>query len=308
MDTAGNLYGPVAYGGPNGAGFIYELSAAGKMTLVHAFPANSSDGEVPGDIFLDSSDNLYGLTGTGGTGAGCSPYCGTVFKLAKGGKETIVNLSSAAWGPSALIRDSAGNLYGTTVLGGGTGCGGFGCGTIFKINPAGQLTVLYNFQGGANDGSIPLGSLALDSAGNLYGTTWEGGSTSACPPSGCGTVFKFDTSGQETILHKFSGPDGAAPQGGIVIDSSGNLYGTTTSGGTSPKCMPAGCGTVFKVDTSGTETVLYSFSNGRDGSSPVAGLVLDSSGNLYGLAFYGGYTEGNLCFPSGCGTVFKVTP
>jgi uncharacterized repeat protein (TIGR03803 family) len=308
MDSSGNLYGPVAYGGPKGAGFIYELSAAGKMTLLHAFPANSADGEVPGDIFLDSSDNLYGLTATGGTGAGCSPYCGTVFKLAESGKETVVNLSSAAWAPSGLIRDSAGNLYGTTVLGGGTGCDGVGCGTIFKINAAGQLTVLYKFQGGANDGSVPEGDLAFDSAGNLYGTTWEGGDTSACPPSGCGTVYKFDTSGHETILHKFSGADGALPEGGVAIDSSGNLYGTTNSGGTAANCQPAGCGTVFEVDTSGTETVLYSFTNGADGSSPIAGLVLDSSGNLYGLTFYGGYTQGNLCFPSGCGTVFKVTP
>ena len=312
MDQSGNFYGAVAYGGPDTGGFVYKLGKlgkTGKLTVLHNFPATSGDGQIPGGIFLDSADNIYGLTASGGlVDDGCPFYgCGIVFGLTPTGNETILDLSGPTWAPSGLVRDAAGNLYGTSILGGGTGCGGFGCGTVFKIDTTGNLTVLYAFQG-APDGNSPEGQLALDSAGNLYGATWTGGNSSACSPSGCGTVYKLDPSGKETILHRFSRADGAAPQGGVILDSAGNLYGTTNSGGTSPHCQPAGCGTVFKVDKKGNETVLYNFTGGTDGGEPVAGLAFDTAGNLYGTSFYGGYTQGDLCFPSGCGTVFKVTP
>jgi uncharacterized repeat protein (TIGR03803 family) len=308
LDKSGTFFGSVGYGGPKQDGFLFSLSKAGKLTGLHAFPSKPGDGEVPGRIFLDSAGNMYGLTATGGSGTGCGYGCGTVFRFSRNDKEAIVNLSAAAWAPSGLLLDAATQtLYGTTVLGGGIGCGGDGCGTVFKIDKTGKLTVLYKFQG-VPDGSIPEGKLALDSAGNLYGMTWQGGNSGPCPPSGCGTVYKLDSGGEETILHKFSVFDGALPSGGVIIDSSGNLYGTTDSGGTAPNCQPSGCGTVFKVDTSGNETVLYSFTDESDGSTPIAGLVFDTAGNLYGTTFYGGYTGGDLCFPGGCGTVFKVTP
>ena len=306
-DQSGNFYGTVAYGGPKGAGFVFKLSKSGALSILHSFPATSKDGQIPGNIFLDSEGNIYGLTSTGGSGSGCPSYgCGIVFKLDKEGKETIFNLSVAAWAPSGLTRDAAGNLYGTTILG-GVGCGGLGCGTLFKIDKTGKLTVLYKFQG-APDGAIPEGSLALDKAGNVYGTTWEGGDSSACVPSGCGTIYKFSTKRKETILHKFSVADGFLPESGLILDSSGNLFGTTFAGGTASNCQPGGCGTVFKFDKTGHETVLYSFTNGADGANPIASLVLDSTGNLYGSTTYGGYTKGTLCFPVGCGTVFKLTP
>ena len=162
---------------------------------------------------------------------------------------------------------------------------------MFKVDPSGRETVLHSFAPDVGDGAIPWGSLVMDTAGNLYGTTEFGGS------SGNGTVFKVDPSGSETVLYSFtnSGGDGALPIGGVVIDMAGNLYGTTEVGGSS------GNGTVFKVDSSGSETVLYSFANsGGDGANPVAGLVMDTAGNLYGTTEFGGSSDS--------GTVFKVDP
>jgi uncharacterized repeat protein (TIGR03803 family) len=144
--------------------------------------------------------------------------------------------------------------------------------------------------------------VAVDAAGNVYGATVVGGNAAACPPSGCGTVYKVDPTGKETQLLKFSELDGALPEGGVILDSKGNLYGTTYAGGTH------NYGTVYKIDTTGQQTVLYNFTGATDGHSPLAGLTLDSAGNLYGTAFWGGFTGGDgLCFPGGCGTVFKIT-
>ena len=149
------------------------------------------------------------------------------------------------------------------------------------------LTVLYRFSDGT-DGAAPFAGLIRDKAGNLYGTTVMGGSF------GYGTVFKVDTSGNETVLHSFRNSDGGEPFAGLVRDKAGNLYGTTTGGGFS------GYGTLFKVDTSANETVLHSFTNVPDGAGPFAGLVMDKKGNLYGTTVVGGF--------SGYGTVFKLIP
>ena len=203
-----------------------------------------------------------------------------------------------------LIRDSAGNLYGTTRNGGSaTLCGGFGCGTAFKIDSSGNETVLYRFTGGA-DGSVPVGGLIRDGAGNLYGTTISGGT------SGNGVVYKLDKQGNETVLYSFAGlNDGSGPFGSLVRDTAGNLYGTTVSGGI-PNCVQGvgqQCGTVFKVDTQGHETLLYSFAGTTDGSMPFSGLALDGAGNLYGTAWNGGHEDSNsACDVFGCGTVFKI--
>jgi uncharacterized repeat protein (TIGR03803 family) len=194
-----------------------------------------------------------------------------------------------------VIRDSVGNLYGTTG-GGGT----FGFGTVFKLDTSGKETVLYSFTGGA-DGEFPEAGLVRDVAGNLYSTTIFGGTSGNCN-GGCGTVFKLDTTGKETVLYSFRNGDGAYPNS-VIRDSAGNLYGTTYGGGPPSFCFGSGCGVVFKVDTTGKETVLYTFTGGADGANPYAGLVRDAKGNLYGTTSYGG--DMAAC-KGGCGVVFKL--
>jgi uncharacterized repeat protein (TIGR03803 family) len=153
------------------------------------------------------------------------------------------------------------------------------------------LTVLHSFTGG-NDGAYPFAGLIADKTGDLYGTASAGGFNHA--PYGYGTVFKLDTTGEVTVLHSFTfRPDGAFPVAGLIRDKEGNLYGTTESGG-APGCF----GTVFKVDATGKETVLHSFPGTPDGLLPLAGLIMDKEGNLYGTTYDGG--------DSGVGTVFKL--
>ena len=204
-----------------------------------------------------------------------------------------IGLADGAWPEAAVVRDSAGNLYGTTFFGGtGAGCdiNVGGCGTVFKIDSTGQETVLHIF-GGAHDGWNPTASLTLDGAGNLYGTTQFGGWY------GFGTVFKIDPAGHETILHHFRRVfDGANPNAGLLQDASGNLYGTTRYGGVG--CSGQGCGTVFKISARGQETILHRFRDGADGASPLGGVAVDSSGNVYGTTWIGGIFN--------YGTVFKI--
>jgi uncharacterized repeat protein (TIGR03803 family) len=192
--------------------------------------------------------------------------------------------------------DSSGNLYGTTFGGGASGYG-----TVFELSPAASGTwtekFLYSFKGGSYDGLFPFAGLIMDSSGNLYGTTQGGGA------SGWGTVFELSPRGtwNETILYSFSGGnDGATPAAGLIMDSNGNLYGTTVEGGASRN------GTVFELSPPTTadgpwnETVLHAFKGGNDGAAPYAGLIMDSSGNLYGTTGGGG--------ASGWGTVFELSP
>jgi uncharacterized repeat protein (TIGR03803 family) len=182
---------------------------------------------------------------------------------------------------AGVFRDSAGNLYGTTYSG-----GAFGFGTVFKIDTSTNETVLYSFAG-ATDGANPVAGVVRDNAGNLYGTTPSGGS----PICQCGTVFKVSNSGKETVLYRFRGGiDGAAPYAGVVRDSAGNLYGTTSSGGTSNN------GTVFKVNASAKESVLYNFSGGVDGGGPTFGVIRDTVGDLYGVAPAGGAINAGVVF------------
>ena len=205
---------------------------------------------------------------------------------------------------AGLIMDVSGNLYGTTY-----GGGAYGYGTVFKLNTSGNLTVLHSFTNSGGDGAGPAADLVMDASGNLYGTTANGGNLNYCAKSGCGVVFKLNSSGSETILHTFtgSGGDGANPEGGLVMDASGNLYGTTQFGGSSgTNCYDGTCGVVFKLNSSGNETILYAFTgSGGDGTLPDAGLVMDSSGNLYGTTSIGG---NDYCsnYSLGCGVVFKL--
>jgi uncharacterized repeat protein (TIGR03803 family) len=194
-------------------------------------------------------------------------------------------------GPLAgLVADANGNLYGTTEGGGDTDCdSGWGCGTVFKVDANGNERILYRFTG-APDGEEPMAGLTIDSDGNLYGTTYTGGS------SGEGAVFKVDTTGHETILYSFGAyPDGANPSGGLVLDRNGNIYGTTQEGGTGTSCF-GGCGTVFKLDSDGKETVLLNVA--PPAQYPTAALTLDNIGTLYGTTF-----GGNSCC---LGTVFRM--
>ena len=265
-----------------------------NFTVIHSF--SGTDGTYPeSELVRDASGNLYGTTSHGGD-PGCYSGCGTVFKIDPFGKEAILHYftggTDGANPYAGLVRDTSGNLYGTTSSGGTSNDG-----TVFKIDAVGKESVLHSFNGA--DGALPSAGLVLDASGNLYGTTAEGGS-SACDGVGCGTVFMINSSGNFTIVHYFTGgTDGTRPLAGLVIDSSGNLYGTTEGGGSG--CYGYGCGTVFKIDAEGNESVLHSFSydnNGTDGMLPHAGLVLDSSGNLYGTTFVGG--------SMGSGTVFKI--
>jgi len=210
----------------------------------------------------------------------------------KGGKD-------GARPASDLIVDTAGNLYGTTPWGGGTGCSSqVGCGIVFKISKAGKETVLYRFRGG-NDGGGPVSSLLMDASGNLYGTTHEGGDSTNCGGWGCGTIFKLSKAGTETVLYRFgAGANGAGPDSPLIQDSAGNFYGTTTGGGDA-----YGGGTVWKLDKAGKLTVLKRFT-GTDGDGPSGSLLRDAKGNIYGTTVSGG--DLNCYYPWGCGVVFKL--
>ena len=199
---------------------------------------------------------------------------------------------------SSLIRDAAGNLYGTTLGGGDMSCLNDGCGTVFKLDAAGNETILHKFTG--PDGANPEAAVIRDTAGNMYGTTWFGGAF------GQGTVFRIDAAGTETVLYSFSGTEGnnSVIPSGLVQDAAGNLYGSTYSGGLTSSnggpntCGAYGCGAIFKLDLTGKETVLYSFTGGTDGQGPRGGVNFDAAGNLYGTTYQGGVY--------GCGIVFKV--
>jgi uncharacterized repeat protein (TIGR03803 family) len=211
---------------------------------------------------------------------------------------------------SGLIFDSAGNLYGTTYSGGASGAG-----TVFKLAPitgGWQETVLYSFTGGTDGGKPYYAGVILDSAGNLYGTTYSGGNLTGCAGLGCGTVFKLApvTGGwQESVLYSFSGgADGGNPRAGVIFDAAGNLYGTAFQGGSFTKCL-SGCGIAYKLTptTSGPwlESVLHAFNGTTDGGNPHAGLIFDAAGNLYGTNYWGG--NPTICAASNCGTVFRLT-
>ena len=243
VNLAGALYGETEYGTAVGEGAVFKLAPDGTATAVYTF-AGGSDGAVPIGGMIKLGGTLFGTTSEGGGATACDEGCGTVFGLTPGGHETVLHAfaggSDGAY-PYASLIDVGGTLYGTAYSGGGAGCGGTGCGTVFSIGPGGGETVLHAFAGGA-DGSNPDAAL-LRVGDALYGTTEYGGGT-RCGGTGCGTVFKITGGHAETVVHSFRGADGAYPRAALIRVGD-MLYGTTHGGGTG--CGGQGCGTVFAL-------------------------------------------------------------
>ncbi len=288
INVAGTLYGTTNGGGnyacTDGCGTVFKITTSGTESVIYSF-AGGSDGAHPYAGLTNVAGTLYGTTQFGGASSD-----GTVFKVTTSGTESVIysftRYPKDGSNPQADLTDVAGRLYGTTYQGGTSNDG-----TVFAIKPSGkEETVLHSF-GGSGDGSLPVAGMT-NVGGTLYGTTSEGGT------SGYGTVFKITTSGTETVLHSFvpfSG-DGIFPYAGLT-NASGTLFGTTSGGGTSND------GTVFKITTSGAESVLYSFSGGSsDGAAPFARLT-DVRGTFYGTTYYGGT---NCPYDGGCGTIFAI--
>jgi uncharacterized repeat protein (TIGR03803 family) len=343
MDAQGALYGTTEFGGRNLIGVVFKLTpprpgtTTWTETVLHNFSYNYATGDNDGanptaGLLMDATGALYGTTIAGGRANPSGVGFGTVFKLTPRAGTTawtetvLYRFAGGADGhspASALTADSTGALYGTTLYGGIGPCtDGFGyvvgCGTVFKLTPpsGGRTTwtkrTLYRFTGGS-DGGEPHGALLRDASGTLYGTTYRGG-RGACTAGwtviGCGTVFKLtppapgQTGWKESVLYSFKGStDGAYPQGGVIADGTGNLYGTASGGG---QGVTGGDGVVFKLTppapgrTAWTETVLHSFNILTSGQNPVGELVADPAGHLFGVAFDGG--KGLV------GTVFEVIP
>ncbi len=275
--------------------WVCGAKAATTEKVLYSF-RGTPDASIPtSNLISDDAGNLYGTTERGGISDGYYGN-GTVFKLSPASghwRETILYKfsggSDGKYPSSGLIRDSAGNLYGTTSQGGSSSCG---CGVVFKVDSGGTETVLYSFT--QTDGEYPSGGLIFDAHGDLFGTTTNGGTY------GNGAVFELvpnsDGSWTEKVLYSFidNSGDGATPEAGVAMDNAGNLYGTTEAGGNNP-----GDGTIFELKHSGsswTESILYSFTGGSDGSRPFAGLTIHD-GNLYGTTIAGG---------SGAGVVFEL--
>ena len=372
MDAAGNFYGTTYVGGSSGHGTVYMLDAGGNQTVLHSFTGGGDGAYLTSGLTLDHAGNLYGTTTAGGLGFG------TVFKLSHtgqnwtlstlysftGGNDGASPSSRVIFGPNGalygttdeggsaedgtlyklvppatvcrtvlcswtetvlhtfiggsdganptggLIQDPAGNLYGTTTYGGiRFTCFGFGCGTVFEYDARGSYQVLYKFAPTGESGLYPHGALLLDVNGNLYGTTVSGGDSQCVAAQGqyysCGVIFKLDSTGNETVLHAFTGPgsgDGAFPYDALIRDPQGNSYITTYQGGIVGGCGNGwGCGTVFEYDANGVPHVLYQFpTTGENGILPGTALLRDANGNLYGTADFGGINNS--------GTIFKLTP
>jgi uncharacterized repeat protein (TIGR03803 family) len=316
IEIQGALYGSTSSGGANGVGTIFKITSAGKETVVYSFKGGT-DGSGPRGGLIDVNGTLYGTTRYGGaSGSGCGGSgCGTIFSASTTGTESVLHsfgiASNDGLNPYVGLIDVKGTLYGTTLIGGGSGCGGAGCGTVYKVTTSGKEGVLYSFAGGS-DGETPNASLIAVN-GTLYGTTEIGGGgggstcTNSSGPEGCGTVFSVSTSGKEHILYSFTGAtDGAFPLAGVTAVN-GTLYGTAASCGASG-CASGGFGTVFSVSTSGKFHALYAFKGPpADGAVSYAHLI-DINGVLYGATNEGGgSSKCSLSGLTGCGTVFSVS-
>ncbi|MFZ0319053.1 MAG: choice-of-anchor tandem repeat GloVer-containing protein [Candidatus Sulfotelmatobacter sp.] len=287
-------------------------SLAQTETVLFNFSGTSGGNRPQSTLIFDSAGNLYGTTYSGGYTEG-GPYLGgAAFQLKPkeggGWTETVMhNFGASGDGTfltAGLVSDGAGKFYGTTVAG-----GTYGYGTVFQLRPTKTgwaEQIIHSFNNNGKDGEYPYGSLIIDSAGNLYGTTKNGGfNYCVYLAASCGTVFELSTkTGAEKILHDFQQDDnidGYYPVGSLIFDSAGDLYGTTSTGGSGFQ------GVVFELSPRAgkpwQERILHNFTfNGTDGANPVSSLVMDSAGNLYGTTSSGGNQ------PNGLGTVFELSP
>ncbi len=314
FDQRGNMYGTTAGGGNDqkctgGCGTVFELTPQTndkwRETVLHSFDWSEGDGYEPeGGVIFDSAGNIFGTTNLGGA----HDY-GAAFELTPGTRGWTEKLlysfdfSDGGEPTAGLVIDGAGNLFGTTPDG-----GAYGGGTVFELTPgSGSWThaVLHSFHASfygkpAPGGSNPFAGLIRDRSGHLYGTTYAGGI--GCVGEGCGTVFELTLSSgggwREQVLHSFdnNGKDGYFPGGPLLRDRLGGLYGTTDLGGT------IGYGAVFKLTPASDgwrESLVHSFGGGNYGSAPQGGVVMDRSGNLYGVTAWGG----NGC---ACGVAYKL--
>jgi len=325
INKNGALYATTYQGGAYGNGTAFKLVPSGggyTEKILYSFKGGGDGANPEAGLLADVSKKgtFYGTTRNGGARG-----LGTVFRLApsRNGytERTLYSFKGGSDGATPigdLIADGTGALYGTAAFGAqGTStsaCFQGQCGAVFKLTPSANgyiESVLYRFRGGT-DGYAPFGALLADATGALYGVTVFGGSTG---PTGWGTVFKLTPSGSrytEAVIFRFDGINtGGNPNGPLIADSSGTLYGTTVQG-RFDNC-PSGCGTVFELQPSGDgyiETTLYGFAGpGSDGENPSGGLVADGSGSLYGMTTWGGAGPcGNGYGWYGCGTVFKITP
>jgi uncharacterized repeat protein (TIGR03803 family) len=312
--TDGNLYGTTQLGPWPSNGFAFKMTPTGTFSLFdYSCTTNYCTGTKPyAGLVLASDGNFYGTTYEGGDGAyrsGSRYPGGTVFQLnTQSGLSTIYNFCSEVACDdgddlflfSPLIQGSDGNLYGVT-----SGGGMYGLGTVFSATTGGTLTTLHSFA--STEGNSPFGGLIQATDGNLYGTTANGGSGANCTSGNCGTVFKITPQGTLTTLYNFceqtNCADGYYPRGSLIQGADGDLYGITVYGGAHTTTESFDYGTVFKITTSGTFTVLYSFcalASCADGYYP-AGILQASDGNFYGATYYGGATN------AGYGTLFKLT-
>lgn len=279
-DGQGNLYGTTAEGGGGfchkhlkGCGTLFKVTPDGTTTILHAF-AGRVGGETPiGTLTVDEDGNFYGATVQGGFHA--NKGFGTIYKLAPDGTFTVlVKIPRPSYFPTGgVLRDAQGNLYGVTQQGGDNGAG-----VLYELAPDGTLTYLHSFD--FSEGAYPTGELIANAGGNFYGTT-------------PGSVYKLAPDDTFTTLYTFTGGrDGGGPMAGLIMDAAGNIYGTASQGGRN-----CGCGTVFELAPNGTETTLNMFKKAK-GSTPMASLIMDQNGNLYGTASKGG--------ANGFGSVFRT--
>lgn len=300
-DLAGNLYGTTVAGGTTIFGTVFKLSPSGVKTILYNFTGGTDGAEPHGTLVRDSKGNLYGTTEYGGNlNVQCVGMqgCGVIFKISPSGQETVLHSFTGGLDGgqplAGLTADGHGALYGTTAGGANTSCRYFvaGCGVVFRIDAVHGFSVLYRFEGGA-DGGVPESQLILDASGNVYGSTTGVGAGNQ------GTIFKIDPSGHETVLCAFNGYDGSQPYGTLALDNKGNLYGATYDGGNLNGCNSDGCGVIFELKPDGQEPILLVFTDDAGGGRPLAGVLRDNKGNIYGT---------NALGADCCGVVFELTP